>query len=133
MSATSTILRWRARQRRDVWRSLWLYGPFTAVEARRICRQIGYSAVKAARLIRAHEHDMRRIEADRALTSLRTIHGRATGALLYAHLGVETEQELADLTSAEIRRRHAEMTRKHYRETAAEAKRLADQLGSSPA
>jgi len=51
------IRRWRVRQRRKVRESLWMYGPFTAVEARTVARQIHYSPVRAARLINAYAAD----------------------------------------------------------------------------
>ncbi|MFW6024087.1 MAG: hypothetical protein ACOC8P_00530 [Dichotomicrobium sp.] len=97
------LRRWRARQRRAVWRALWLYAPFTAVEARRICRQIGYSNIKAARLIREHETDMRRIERDRARDSMATWYGRCDREILRRFYRVDDLDDLLRMRAMDVR------------------------------
>lgn len=106
MSLSMKLRRWRARQRRQVVESLWMYGPFTAPEARVMARKLSYSPIAAAKLIRAHEQDLRERERDLAAEQFEDFHSDDTTTFRQA-MGVRKPDQLLKLTAVEIRRRRA--------------------------
>lgn len=107
MSLSMKIRRWRVRQRRQVVRALWMYGPFTAPEARVMARKLGYSPAAAGKLIKAHEQDLRERERDLAVEQVEAIHNATDPATFRQAMGVRKPDQLLKLTAREIRRRRA--------------------------
>ena len=128
MSLARSILRWRARQRREVWQSLWMHGPFTAVEARQLCRRINYSPLKAATLIRAHEKDQRAIELSYALElarkSSRGLYNTSADEVLCSLFGVTDPNALLNQPAHLTRARRMEIMRDRNQHAISDAGRL---------
>lgn len=107
MSLSMKIRRWRVRQRRQVVESLWMYGPFTASEARVMARKLNYSPIAAAKLIRAHEQDLRERERDLAIEQVKDFHDATDPAMFCQAMGVRKPDQLLKLPAREIRFRRA--------------------------
>lgn len=102
------VRRWRVRQRRQVVESLWMYGPFTAPEARVMARKLSYSPVAAAKLIRAHEQDLRERERDLAAEQFEAFHSGDDDTTTFRQaMGVRKPDQLLKIPAVEIRRRRA--------------------------
>lgn len=107
MSISMKLRRWRVRQRRQVVRALWMHGPFTAPEARVMARKLGYSAIAAAKLIRAHEQDLRERERDLAVEQFEACHGGDDRTTFRQAMGARKPDQLLRIPAVEIRRRRA--------------------------
>lgn len=105
MSLSMKVRRWQVRQRRRVVESLWMYGPFTAPEARVMARKLGYSPVAAGKLIKAHEQDLRERERDLAVEQFEAFHGGDDTTTFRQAMGVRKPDQLLKLPAVEIRRR----------------------------